>query len=670
MKTIMIRKMFTWALAFAGLGVNLWANAGPGYMGFLLNGPTGTQVTTGEAASYMRQGSDWDGTAAHVVNNIAVPTVAQMSKVSTWRDAANLHFKFEIPDQTTQKPDGTSLACGDQIIVQIGPANTADTTLQVGKEFRFQVAIQNNQISGGVLLFKPNPIGNWKGSPEATTTATASLTVANQTYTVELHIPFTEIGNPNPANNFGVALAILNDLGHNHGAAPVVNEATGTTFPIGMGLLPASDPVFSCGVPNAPTPETASGNWKNPSTWGTGYTDLAAVAGDVTLDQGPQYSLSRAIRIGRCSVLNFNDIAEVSLANWESIQQNVANNWYKFNSDGPCRMTIWIDAKVAGAGVVKKRFMAVWGRPGIAPQEWFFAGLTEPVAISTPHTPVTLIWNKPTPVNFTGHPCLIVYVLPETLTAQQIADIKAIDTQSKLVSVVNSLVVPQGAEKSAQMNFSNLAPGTVCTENACMPLSSMDGGKFDLAQLSFINTANAQSWGEQTGKEWQPIDKSIKDDRGEGKRTGLIRVIAHGFGIAEPQGNKPYSYVETIGEVGWAIPSNLYETKPLTLVFERANPANTETMFVNGNVINIPSPPREILIALTTDVPQGIPQPKLDTAVLAVYAKTPMQPGQVATTQIDIQPTNPVIADDLSWWQWLLLILLILATLFVLWRKR
>lgn len=679
MKTNTFRKSLACALSLGVVGVHSLANAGPGYMAFL---PTETPVTTGEAASYMRAGSDWDGTMANVVNNIAVPTVAQASKISTWRDSVGLHFRFEIPDRTPLKPDGTKLACGDQIIVQIGPAKTGDTSLQAGKEFRFQVAIPNMLGPVPVQLFLPHAsgglLGSWKSAAQATTAATASQSAAAPTYAVTLNIPYAEIGFPGgetqlvQAGGVGLAVAILNDLGHSHGTAPVTHEATGTTFPIGMGLLPASDPVFSCGVSNAPTPESVTLNWKNPSTWGTGYVNPAAVAGDVTLAQGPHPSFSRSIRIGRCTVREFNDITEVTLANWEAIQQSVADNWYKFNTDEPCRMTIWIDAKVAGTGIVKKRFMAVWGRPGIAPKDWYFVGLTEPVAISAPNTPVTLIWNKPTPVPFTGHPCLQVYVLPESLTAQQIADIQAIDTQTKLNKVVNDIVLPQGTEKSAQMNFSNTAAGK-CSEPSCLPLSSaiMGVDESDWAQSSFIRIANAQGADEFRGDDRPPDDWRGDDYRGDGKRSNLVRVVAHGFGVAEPQGNRPYTYVETIGQVGWAIPSNLFAQEPLPLVFEVANPAVTESMFADGSVVEIPSPPRLILVALVTDVVTGDPVPKLDTSGLAKFAETAVKPGEVATAQVSISIDRPVPPPS-SWWLWvlLLLILVVLIGLLIdLWRR-
>ena len=655
-------------LLTAALAASSHAHAAGGYMAFLTNGPGGTSVTAGDAASYMRAGLDWDGATTSA--GVATPTLLQPSIISSWRDATSLHLKLAIPDRTTTA-SGATLSCGDQLIVQVGPANTAATALQEGQEFRFEVVIQDNLISGGSVKKRlPNPpghplVGRWKAAAEASTTATASLTTGANKYTINLTIPLSEINSP--ASDFGLALAIVNDLGHSHGAAPAVNEAAGTAFPVAMGLTPESDPGLSCGAPASPSGETATGNWINPSTWGVGYFSVASVPVDVTLDQGPSFYLSQAIRIGRCSVVDFAAIPAVTVADWASIQKNVANNWYLYNPAGPCRMTIWIKASVSAPGIVKRRFLAVWGRPGISPQDWYFAGLTEPVAVTSPTTVTSFIWNDVPAVTFgSDHPCLRVYVLPEVLTAAQQAAVDALKvpataTGSNLSALESLFGVAPGSSKSAQMNFANIGTGK-CTESSCGPVigavQSPEAQK--VSQFSLIGTAYAQ----EASAAGRGNDKP-RDD----KPANLIRLVAQAFGVAVPQGNKNYVFVEPIGGLGWALPANLLAQGALALNLEVTNPKFTEKTFVNGNPVVIASPDRRILIAPVVSLLPGTQAPTLDLSALARFAETPVKPGETFKAQIFVKQGGLDLSGLLAKWWWLLLLLLIALALYLLRRR-
>src|SRR5437764_14744709 len=108
MKTCTLMKTWVVVLWIGLLMTHSMANAALGYMAFLQNGPMGTTVVTGDAASYMRAGRDWDGMS--VMGGVAMPTLLQESNITTWRDVGVLHFKFEIPDRTTTT-NGAPLAC-------------------------------------------------------------------------------------------------------------------------------------------------------------------------------------------------------------------------------------------------------------------------------------------------------------------------------------------------------------------------------------------------------------------------------------------------------------------------------------------------------------------------------------------------------------------------------
>jgi hypothetical protein len=629
-----------------------------GYMAFLNNGPGGTTVTAGEAASYMRAGADWDG--ATLMGGIAVPILMQASKVTTWRAGSDLHFKFVIPDRTTTA-GGATLACGDRVIVQLDPTNAKGGNLS-GSYFRYEVVIKDNLVNS-VGKRIPQTLGPnvfWSASAATTASVTGFSAAANQ-YSFTLNIPGAEIGNPGA--NIGLALAIVNDLGHSHPSGMVqVNEATGHAFPVGMGLTKESDPGLTCGS-SVPATEGATGNWLNPSTWGTGYFNTGSGTQDVTLSNAPAYWISNSLKLGLCSVTSWNQITPItSAANWDAVQQNAANNWYLYNPTGPCRMSIWINAQVAGAGtgVVQRRFLVVWGRPGIAPQDWFFAGLTEPVAVTAPATAVSFTWNNPPAVNFASHPCLRAYVLPETLTPGQIATLQAIHTQAELDAMEASYMVSSSTAYSAQMNFSNIGVGS-CTDSRCGPLVTVRDGGGDATRWPRIALVGEAFAAQPGPAETQP--DSVQN---------RARVFARAFGVAEPAPNRTYVYVEPIGGLGWSVP---VQKDSLQLTFDVTNPRLAEKTFARGQVIEIPAPPRRILIALSTEAPRGVTPPAIDTVPLGRFASALMPPGTTDSVRLGVRPAagggdGIVPTGGLPWWVWLIIVLIILLLVIWLIRRR
>jgi len=135
-------------------------------------------------------------------------------------------------------------------------------------------------------------------------------------------------------------------------------------------------------------------------------------------------------------------------------------------------MAIWFNPKipnVSAGTMTKKRFLVMWAGAGIAPQQWYVAGLTASVAVVAPETQVSFIWNDLPKASYTSssHPCLRVYVLPEDLapvtpipglasTADYENFIKNIDTQAELTQMENAYNIPHGDNHMAQMNFSNI----------------------------------------------------------------------------------------------------------------------------------------------------------------------------------------------------------------------
>ena len=654
-----------------------------GLMSFQTNGPGGTTVTTGQAESYMRAGLDWDGTAANVIGGIAVPTVLSPAKVTTWKDGTALHFKFSIPDVTMSNTDPatSTLACGEQVIVQIDKTNSKAADLNntgANRFFRYDVVVNGGPSApGAATLTKRVPLNvgalwKWGTTGQATTASVTTPTTAGNKYEFEVTIPLGDVDSP--AGEIGVALAIIDDLGHHHigGGGTTINEASGTAFPMSMGLTTQSDPGLTCGSGTTKKTEDATGNWVKPSTWGTSYSSIANMVPDVTFSQAPTPPLSDAIRIGPCHA-QWADIKAVpSLSGWSAFQTDPANSWYEYNPDKPCRMSIWFQPQVNGPGVVTKRFLVVWGRPGIAPQEWYFIGLTNAVPISGSTTPVSFIWDKPGAVGFSDHPCLRVYVLPGTLTPAESTTIAGIDTDVELKAMESTYVATTSSMHAAQMNFANIKAGS-CTNSACQPLAlrGRDANGRALPRLALAGFAPPLAW--LNSASWQRTRADEGQARERDSSNKHVRIIAQAAGVSAAASNRPYVYLEPIGAIGWALPIDAVSEGHVSLKFDVTNPKVAETAIVGGTRIDVPAPPRRILISVKTEAPRGYAAPRVDTRALARYADMTMEPGQTAETQIVVGREGGIVRPGifgLPWWAWLIFVALVLLLLSVFRRRR
>jgi hypothetical protein len=666
-------------LGAAMIGIAPIASA-QGYMAFLA---TPTTVTAGDAASYMRAGTDWDGTAAHVdvVTGDALPTLARVYTITTSKAAGLLKFHFELQDQT-MLAGGAPLSCGDQVIIQIDPTNARGANLSDGKPMpgpgpyhRYELAITGGvgtpTVQHRLPKFYAGPgLGwMWDQSPSTTTAQNSVPSTAGGKYAYDITIPLAELGNP--PDSFGLALAIVNDLGHSHGG---INDASGTGFPVGMGLTPESDPGLTCG-PGVLQTESATGNWAKPVTWGVGFTAVTSTyaAGDVTLDQTPQFYFSRAIRLGTCSK-QWADIKEIAIAaDWASVQQNAANNWYLYDPKGPCRMGVWIKATSTRMDIVKRRFLVLWGRPNIgAPQAWYLAGTTDSaVAIPGGDTPVSFIWNDVPAVAFSDHPCIIVYMLPPTFTAAQQATITALQTpggdmEGKRIAMEAAFGIALGSAQTAQMNFANINPdpNSTCSHAECKPLTMLTPVPGTMGRPTFTFVQEAMAAERPAGMTRGDQQLATRSD--STTRENRVRIVAHAFGVSTSPSSKRYVYVETIGGLGWSLPVSAFAQAAYPLTFEVANPKLAAKMFVRGVVKEIPAPPRRILIIPVVSVVPGTAPPRLDLTGLAKIAETPMQPGDTARAQIVVHAGK----IGWPWWVWLLLVVALSIILLVVLSKR
>jgi len=603
--------------------------AAKGALGFLTSHST---LTAGQAGSYMDPGRDWvpprlTATAGdgHVY---ALPNQPQVVQIESWRTATDLHLKLSIPDQTRRQfddagnPIGDTLGIGDKVIVQIDPDNSGHlegaTALDTGPDplhtdYRYEITLKDELIAS-IRKRVPSTGSTWGLGTNAPGLATLTFNAAQ--YVVDVAIPLADLGNP--ASDVGIAVAVIDDLGHGHldGGANVW-DVTGVAFPSTIPLAPGSDP----GLVDA---AQASGLWVNPSAWATGYFNV--LPGEVALSHSPAYWWSDSIRISRCDVGRFADVQEPVTP---GMSQLTLAGWYLYNPVQPCQMKVWVRAANSTGGVVQSRLFVVWGRPGIAPQDWFPVQLTGPIGFSSPEEIVSILWKTVPAVSFTDHPCLRVYVLPAVLTAPwQEAQVGAIATQAQLTQMeMHYGIAPAGDFQNAQMNFNAIGTGS-CQTTQCAFLPPRPGGERIAGVVASLD-------GPALVQDQPPVARP-----GQEQPAGLIRVRAEGIGFAASGTRAPYTYLTPLGGIGWAFPPDRIASREgLTLPLEVTNPAVLFRDFSRRQ--DVPSPSRQVLVAVRAEASPGVALPQ----VRVTQPDHPLQPGEsvktgIVLTQPEAGPTG------------------------------
>lgn len=612
--------------------------------------PTHSTLVAGQPFSWMEIGSDWNGVGTHVGGDgftYATPTLPQNVTIESWRTGTDLHFIFTIDDQTSRKPDMTSLLIGDKIIIQIDPNNSGHsaaptTTLSPGAanniatDYRFEIVIKDNLLVAAQTGFKrPEDLGGgtiiW-GFFTQQSIATVMTKAGPAGYIVNATIPLSLIGSP--ANDVGIAMAVINDLGHDHFDVVTVSDLTGTVFPSSMGLNAGSDPGLI-------QPGQESGNWKNPASWGIGYFNLGP--GDVTFSHNPSYVFSDALKLSVCDAPTFAGVGAAG----QGIDQLTLTNWYQYYPNKPCQMKIWFRANKSGAGVLRRRFLIIWGRPGVAPQDWFVVTLTPPVNLSQPAEINSFVWQTVPAVNFTAHPCLRIYVLPENLNPVfDAAAINGIDTQAELNQMETTYGINPGADfKSAQMNFTALRAGS-CPAGACAQAALLKRNEFIATAESDVRPPELGFGFGISGSAGESLTEAPAQQQvnTESKNRDYIRITANGIAFAlHRDPNKPYTLIERLGGVVWAISNrDLIERQQISLELDVTNPAIMLRDFTASPPVDIKSPERSIVLAVTVEAPSGIRPP----LVVLQQDKKTLAPGETTRAVLTVTPqSGPAVSD-------------------------
>jgi hypothetical protein len=94
-------------------------------------------------------------------------------------------------------------------------------------------------------------------------------------------------------------------------------------------------------------------------------------------------------------------------------------------------------------------------------------------------------------------------------------------------------------------------------------------------------------------------------------RGQFVRVTAEGIGISTVRDRrKPYTYIERLGGVVWALPiRELIAKQEIPLNFEVTNPLIMQRDFTGRRPVEIKSPPRSIFVSVRVEAPRGVRAP-------------------------------------------------------------
>ncbi len=644
-------------------------------------------VTAGDAGSWIRPGWDW---ANRQFNTQAKPDTPVTYTVETWNDGSNLKFKFTILDSTQNRlasaapnPQISDLTLGDQILIHIDPNNSGETGtgLQTGTggistDHKYQIIINQNAPTGQpkCVINHYFPQGATRWNSNFLTTSSCSVNPGTS-YVVEVSIPFTDIGTI--SGNFGLAIAVINDLGVNLGVAPnAVAQLTGSAFPLSLPISKTN---------NNPVPDTdpvantlqVNGVWAKPENWGVGYTTTnvpAAADGDLKLDhKGKDAWYSASIRLSKCTVLHWDGVAE------GGANQLNLNGWYQYYPKAPtCEMGVWVNVtNKTNPGVIKEgRLLILWADSGIAPDTWKVVKLTDPIAFSPGESQSVRLWtNVPAGGSYhngTTHPCMRVYILPKDLNPSfNENDINAITNSTGVGKLEGAYGIGANLadtySRVAQMNFTNLAAkDTPCPDSNMCKFTSLSLPQFALLDNNTYLPDVLAKVSDSRGEGVAVLPKHEVPSRG--KEEPLVRVSITGFGIEQTTQQQKYVFIEPLGGLAWAEPQSVFLAGLLQPVaFGITNPAVLFRDFSTPTPTDIPSPTRKIVLATQVKADSGIP-----VTIEVLPFKDTLAPGEtvIAKTVLAVAPALPTAPVGIPLWQWLLLILIILLLLIILfWRK-
>ena len=390
-------------------------------------------------------------------------------------------FFFEVQDSSVTQSDGSALANGEVLVVQLDPdlsegaelsqgasPEARDWKLEVRHFWASQSAADPDAVEVTTRLYDSSgdspfcalagtslPFWNEviSGLTPATTPQVAVRKDLPGGYTVEIAIPKDLIGNP--AEDIGVALGIVNDHGSCADGSGVC-DGHGLAFPSDLPVTNADNPVIGCGH-----------SWIEPDTWATGFAGRAP--GDVTLSHAPRYWLSEDVDALACG--------------------NVDNNYYP---NDPCRMQVRVNLRNASPSDQIRNILVLKGDHGAGVVDWSFVDLIEGVNVPASGEIQSTSVEHTDLAGLAGHPCIRAYALPPTIDpAFDLARMQSINTAAELADLVETYGLRD--VHSAQQNISRRPDAESCPDAACAISAWLNQpAPFRLLGMPFVRTAQAQ----------------------------------------------------------------------------------------------------------------------------------------------------------------------------------
>lgn len=500
---------------------------------------------------------DWDGATPTPPTAPANPALQKRVKVFSKRDSGNIYLAFEVRDQT-QDAAGALLANGDRVVIQIDPDPASGSGTALANDFRIEVSHRWNVSNVASNFFTSSSsatcsAGRWLQAAQMPAGLTIGWNQANapngdpnSTYWIELKIPLSVIGNP--AGDIGIAIAVINDLGHQSVVMGTsVNDATGLAYPSSLPMNNAQNVLEN---PQAPT----NCDWNKPGQWATGQ-QQPVTTGDVTISSLPEWWRSSALVAATC--------------------QGVT---YEYYPGTPCRLKLTATVNSTAAGL-RRNLLFMWADHGSSPSTWRAIELVRNVVL--PQGPATVSTDewKSVPKGLANHPCVRVYILPEALLpAWDEAALLAISDQLTLTQMEAAYGFGGPWDPYwTQKNISKNPQVQTCPDASCRVGQS---GASHLARLDYsASTVLALKHpGVAQDAAGEPQVLGADELKELGATNAIVRVQA--FGFSEPQ--KPtdewnYNFIEDLGGVIHLVAADdINAAKKLPFELQVTNPGDAE----------------------------------------------------------------------------------------------
>jgi hypothetical protein len=524
------------------------------------------------------------------------PVVIRSKSYVDGSGAAWLAMFLEIEDVSETQSDGTTLANGEVLVLQLDPSHDEGGELSQGptalsRDWKIELrhfwqtasgASDPDEVATAMRLFDSSgdspfcviapatSLPHWNeitsGLTPATTPKAAVRKDLPQGYTVEIAVPMALIGNP--SGDVGVALAVVNDHGSCAGGSGVC-DGHGLAFPTDLPVTNADNPVLGCGY-----------GWIAPQTWATGYFDRAP--GDVTMSHTPRFWTSEDVNALACGVPD--------------------NNYYPA---GPCRMSVRANIRNSSASSQIRNLLILRGQHGAGVVNWTYVDLIEGVTVTAGGQIASESDETSDLTGLSGHPCVRAYVLPPTLDPGfDLTRMQSISSAADL----DDLVATYGlrAEHSAQQNISRRPAAETCPDAACEIEAWWHGFGRPMPHggLSLIPTAHAQEAprpdtpraavftlppGDRapTGDPVARVLDGLGTDVGLAaeqlaeiaKQDAVVEIIALGYrdpdNVEPPLPDPRFNFLEIAGGAVERIPlARINEGEAITLTLGVGNPAD------------------------------------------------------------------------------------------------